>query len=648
MTDPSTEQAQSPDIGTDSHHGHDAQTPTGRYLLTLSVAALGVVYGDIGTSPLYALRECFHGPHAIPPTPANIMGVLSLVFWALLLIISGKYITFVLRADNHGEGGILALTALATPIKILSKTERWPLVLLGIFGAALLYGDGMITPAISVLSAVEGLDAATPIFTPYVVPITIGILIGLFLIQSHGTGGVGKIFGPVTGVWFATIGLLGGLEIARYPAVLEAVNPWHAVEFFRANGWPGYFILGTVVLAITGGESLYVDLGHFGRRPIRIVWFVVVMPALLLNYFGQGALLMNEPEAAVHPFFLLAPTWALYPLVGLATCATVIASQAVITGAFSITMQAVQFGFLPRLRITHTSSREFGQIYIPSINWALMVACIALVIGFGASSNLAAAYGVAVISTMTITSVMFFVVAYQRWQWNLGLVVALVGVFLVIDLSFLGANLVKVPHGGWFPLVVAASIFAVMTTWKKGRRALTQVLLANALPIEQFLQDIKRNPPLRVPGTAVFMNGNVTGAPSALLHNVRHNSVLHERNVILTATTQQTPRVEPEDRVRVEPLGQGFWRVIVSYGFMEEPDVPSVIAGIREQGLELDPARLTYFLGRETLIPARHVDHLSGWREKLFVAMQRNATNATSYFRLPSNQVIELGSQVEL
>jgi KUP system potassium uptake protein len=612
------------------------------------VAALGVVYGDIGTSPLYALRECFHGAHAREPTPTNIMGVLSMVFWSLVLVISGKYITFVLRADNQGEGGILALTALATPIKILSRTERWPLVLLGIFGAALLYGDGMITPAISVLSAVEGLDTATPIFTPYVVPITIGILIGLFLIQSHGTGGVGRIFGPVTFVWFATIGLLGALEIARYPAVLEAVNPGHAVDFFFANGWAGYFILGTVVLAITGGESLYVDLGHFGRRPIRLVWFSVVMPALLLNYFGQGALLISEPESASNPFFLLAPTWALYPLVALATAATVIASQAVISGAFSITMQAVQFGFLPRLTITHTSSREFGQIYIPSVNWALMAACIVLVIGFGESSNLAAAYGIAVISTMTITSIMFFVVARQRWGWSLAIVGPLVGTFLAIDLAFFGANIVKIPHGGWFPIVAAAAIFSIMTTWKQGRRTLTQLLISNALPVERFLEDITRNPPVRVPGTAVFMNGNVTGTPAALRHNVRHNHVLHERNILVTATTKQVPRVDPSARSQVERLGEGFWRVIVSYGFTEEPDVPSVLAALDDPGLRLDPDNLTYFLGRETLIATKHIHHMASWREKLFVTMQRNATNATSYFRLPSNQVIEVGSQVEI
>ena len=646
MTDPQRPSAPAPsDSSSDqSHHA----PPRGRYLLGLSVAALGVVYGDIGTSPLYALRECFRGEHGIAPTPTNIMGVLSLVFWALLLVISGKYLTFVLRADNQGEGGILALTALATPIKILSTAERWPLVLLGIFGAALLYGDGMITPAISVLSAVEGLDTATPIFTPYVVPITIGILIGLFLIQRHGTGGVGRIFGPVTFAWFVTIGLLGALEIIKHPGVLASINPQYALDFFRANGWAGYFILGTVVLAITGGESLYVDLGHFGRRPIRLVWFTVVMPALLLNYFGQGALMMSEPASATNPFFLLAPAWAVYPLVALATCATVIASQAVISGAFSITMQAVQFGFLPRLRIAHTSALEVGQIYIPSVNWALMVACICIVIGFGESTNLAAAYGTAVISTMTITSIMFAVVARERWGWSRAVVVPLAGLFLAVDLSFFAANIVKVPHGGWFPLAVAAVIFAVMTTWKQGRRTLTQLLISNALPFETFLENIARTPPLRVPGTAVFMNGNVSGTPAALLHNVRHNHVLHERNILVTAIVKQVPRVSPSGRVHVDALGQGFWRIVVSYGFTEEPNIPVALSDLNHPELLLDLDGITYFLGRETLVATKHVNHMAAWRERLFVAMQRNATNATSYFGLPSNQVIELGSKIEI
>ncbi|MBM3771628.1 MAG: potassium transporter Kup [Acidimicrobiia bacterium] len=640
-----------PSADTDRHadaSGHAPRSPRGRYLLTLSIAALGVVYGDIGTSPLYAIRECFHGPHAITPTPANVMGVLSLVFWALVLVISGKYLTFVLRADNDGEGGILALTALATPIKIISKAEKLPLVLLGIFGAALLYGDGMITPAISVLSAVEGLQTATPVFAPYVVPITIAILVGLFLIQSHGTGGVGRIFGPVTFVWFATLGVLGAVEIARHPAVLASINPVHAIRFFTNNGWTGYLILGTVVLAITGGESLYVDLGHFGKRPIRLVWFAVVMPALLLNYFGQGALLINDPEAAHNPFYLLAPSWALYPMVALATAATVIASQAVISGAFSISMQAVQFGFLPRLLVTHTSSTEVGQIYIPSINWALMAACILLVLGFRSSSNLAAAYGVAVISTMTITSIMFFVVAHRRWGWSLGLAVPLVGVFLTIDLAFLGANLIKIPQGGWFPIVAALVVLTIMTTWRRGRRALTRLLLTHALPVDEFMRRIQHDPPLRVPGTAVFMNGNQAGMPPALLHNVRHNHVLHERNILLTAKTTQTPRVNPEERVQVEALGEGFWRVTVNYGFTEEPDIPTALATLRDHGLGLDLKRITYFLGRETLIPTQHVEEMAIWRETLFVTMARNASNATRYFRLPPAQVIEVGAQLEI
>jgi KUP system potassium uptake protein len=624
------------------------QPAQGSRLLTLSLAALGVVYGDIGTSPLYALRECFHGTHAIAPTRENILGVLSLVFWSLIVVISGKYLRFVLRADNQGEGGILALTALATPIKVVSRAERWPLVLLGIFGAALLYGDGMITPAISVLSAVEGLQLATPIFTPYVVPITIVILVGLFVIQSHGTARVGLIFGPVTLVWFSVLAILGAAEIARHPSVLQAINPAYAVEFFTVNDVEGYLILGTVVLVITGGESLYVDLGHFGRRPIRTAWFTVVLPALLLNYFGQGALLINEPGARENPFFLLAPDWMLYPLIALATFATIIASQAVISGAFSITKQAVQFGFLPRMTMTHTSSTESGQIYMPAVNWTLMIACILLVIGFKSSSNLAAAYGIAVISTMTITSIMFMVVARERWGWSslkLGLVV---GVFLLIDLAFFGANAVKIQHGGWFPILAAIIIFTLMTTWKRGRRALAGLLISSARPLDEFLRDIERNPPVRVPGTAVFMSGNAAGTPPALTHNLKHNQVLHEQVVLLTARTQQSPRVEDKDRVQVERLPNGFWRATVDFGFMEEPNVPDALALIDDPVLRIDPARVTYFLGRETLIPTKKVPHMALWREKLFVAMSRNAMNATNYFSLPPDRVVELGAQLEI
>lgn len=624
------------------------RAPHGARLLTLSVAALGVVYGDIGTSPLYALRECFHGPHAIAATRGNILGVLSLVFWALIVVISGKYIRFVLRADNQGEGGILALTALATPIKVVSRSERWPLVLLGTFGAALLYGDGMITPAISVLSAVEGLDLATPVFTPYIVPITITVLIALFLIQSRGTGRVGLIFGPVTFAWFVMLAGLGAMQIAAHPSVLAAINPMYGAEFFLVNGVQGYLILGTVVLAITGGESLYVDLGHFGRRPIRAAWFSVVLPALLLNYFGQGALLITDVNAVSDPFFLLAPRWALYPVIGLATCATIIASQAVISGAFSITKQAVQFGFLPRLTMRHTSSTESGQIYMPAVNWALMIACILLVVGFRSSSNLAAAYGIAVIATMTITSSMLLVVARERWHWSLLKVIVVIGTFLAIDVAFLGANLVKIPHGGWFAILVGVSIFTVMTTWKRGRRAVATLLLRNAKPVDEFLRDIERNPPIRVPGTAVYMSGNSEGTPPALTHNLKHNQVLHEQIVLLTARTQQTPRVDPSERVEVIPLTNGFWRVIVNFGFMEEPNVQDALTNIDKSQLRIDPDRVTYFLGRETLIATNKVANMALWREKLFVTMSRNAMNATNYFCLPPDRVVELGAQLEI
>jgi KUP system potassium uptake protein len=576
------------------------------------------------------------------------MGVLSLVFWSLILVVSGKYLTFVLRADNRGEGGILALTALATPIKILSKSERRSLVILGIFGAALLYGDGMITPAISVLSAVEGLNVATPIFAHYVVPITIVILIGLFLIQRWGTAGIGRIFGPVTLVYFVTLAVLGVAQIVQHPDVLAAVNPVYAVHFFATNGFAGYFILGTVVLVITGGESLYVDLGHFGRRPIRIVWFTIVLPALLLNYFGQGSLLIADPSSASNPFYLLAPAWALYPLVALATCATVIASQAVISGAFSVTMQAVQLGFLPRMKINHTSMTQIGQIYIPAVNWMLMIACILLVLFFRSSSNLAAAYGIAVISTMTITSVMFTIVARERWRWSWLTAGALGGSFLIIDLAFLGANIVKIPHGGWFPLAVAVVIFTVMTTWKRGRRAVARLLVSNARPIEQFLQDVASHPPIRVPGTAIFMNGNPAGTPPALINNIRHNHVLHDVVVLLTVKTQQIPHVDETERTQVERLGNGCWRVIIYYGFMEDPDIPTALRNLKEPGLILDPQEVTYFLGRETLLPSRRVVDMVLWREKLFVSMARDATSATSYFCLPLNQVVELGSHVEI
>jgi KUP system potassium uptake protein len=640
----------SPDIHTtltDAYGHPHTVTPRGGYLAILSLTALGIVYGDIGTSPLYAMRECFHGPHAIESTPANVFGVLSLIFWALILIISIKYCIFVLRADNQGEGGILALTALATPIKIVSRSERWLLVVLGIFGAALLYGDGIITPAISVLGAVEGLNVATPLFAPYVVPVTVVIIVGLFLIQSRGTAKVGQLFGPVMLAWFLVIAALGVSQIVRHPSVVGAFNPVHAFSFFQRNGWHGFLVLGTVFLVVTGGEALYADMGHFGKRPIRIVWYAVVLPALLLNYLGQGALLIENPEAAENPFYRLAPEWALYPLIALATCAAVIASQALISGAYSLTMQAIQLGFMPRLKIEHTSSTEMGQIYIPALNWGLMLGCIAIVVGFGSSSRLAAAYGVAVTSTMVITTILLGVVAREKWGWGLPPVIALTGFFLVIDLSFFGANVIKIPHGGWFPLVVGAAIFLLMTTWKKGRRILAERLLARAYPIEDFLSSIAKNPPVRVPGTAVFMNGTATGMPPALMHNLEHNKVLHERVVLLTVKTRQVPHVEPKDRVNVQALGHEFYRVIINYGFMEDPDVPSVLASIEPPGPDFNRAETTYFLGRETVIASKQPGMML-WREKLFALMSRNASSATAYFCLPPDRVVEMGSQVEI
>lgn len=627
-------------------HPHTA-SPRGRYLFVLSLTALGIVYGDIGTSPLYAMRECFHGPHAIEATPANIFGVLSLIFWALILIISIKYCIFVLRADNHSEGGILALTALATPIKILSRSENRILVVLGIFGAALLYGDGIITPAISVLGAIEGLNVATPLFAPYVVPVTIAIIVGLFLIQSRGTAKVGRLFGPVMLVWFLVIALLGIMQIVRHPSVIGAFNPLHGFDFFMRNGWHGFLVLGTVFLVVTGGEALYADMGHFGKRPIRIVWITLVLPSLLLNYLGQGALLIENPGAAENPFYRLAPEWALYPLIVLATGAAIIASQALISGAYSLTMQAIQLGFMPRLKIEHTSSTQMGQIYIPALNWALMLGCITIVVGFGSSSNLAAAYGVAVTATMVITTILLGVVAREKWGWSLPLVFALTGFFLVIDLAFFGANIIKIPAGGWFPLVVGAGIFLFMTTWKKGRRILATRLLSGAHPIEDFLGDIAKQPPLRVSGTAIFMNGAGTGTPPALLHNLEHNKVLHERVVLLTVKTRQVPHVAAEDRVKVESLGQEFYRMTINYGFMEDPNIPSVLESLAPPDPTFNLMETTYFLGRETVIASKHPGMMM-WRERLFALMSRNASSATAYFCLPPNRVVEMGAQVEI
>jgi KUP system potassium uptake protein len=626
-----------------AHH----KDPKGKYLLILSLTTLGVVYGDIGTSPLYALRECFHGPHSVAVTPANVLGVLSLIFWSLIIVITVKYLVFILRADNHGEGGILALTALVTPVRASAEGSRWLLIMLGLFGAALLYGDGMITPAISVLSAIEGLEIATPVLQPYIIPITIAILIGLFLFQYKGTARVGVVFGPITMLWFLTLAVLGIYYIIQQPGVLAAINPLYGVRFFIINGWHGFLILGSVFLVVTGGEALYADMGHFGKKAIRMTWFAVVLPALMLNYFGQGALLISRPEAAVNPFYQMSPSWALYPMVILAAAATVIASQAVISGAFSLTRQAVQLGYSPRVDIEHTSLEQIGQIYIPIINWGLMVACIGLVLGFRSSSNLAAAYGVAVTTTMVITTMLFYIVARKCWKWSLPAALLVCGVFLIIDVSFFGANILKVPQGGWFPLAVAALIFIVMSTWKTGRRILAERLQTGGGPIEDFLKQVRADSIVRVPGTSIFMSGNPKAIPPALSKNLKHNRVLHEDIAILTVVTEETPHVAPEQRVSVEDLGDGFYRIVVRYGFMEDPNIPEVLKTINVPGLKLDIEHATFFLGRERLIATKEKG-MALWREKLFVWMSRNSREATSFFCLPPDRVIEVGTQVEL
>lgn len=620
-----------------------------RYLVVLSIAALGVVYGDIGTSPLYSLRECFMGPHAVLVTRENVFGVLSLIFWSLIGIVSIKYLCFVLRADNHGEGGILALLSLTFPENRETKQGKVAtlMVALGLFGTALLYGDGMITPAISVLSAVEGLNVATPVFDPYIIPITILILVSLFSVQHHGTGKVGKIFGRVTLVWFIVIAILGVRGILFSPDVLLAVNPYHALKFFMLNGWQGFIVLGSVFLVVTGGEALYADMGHFGRSPIRWAWFSLVLPTLLLNYFGQGALLLTKPEAAENPFFHLAPSWGIYPLVGLSTAATIIASQALISGAFSLTMQAVQLGYFPRLRIQHTSSTEKGQIYIPQVNWALMVACVGLVLGFRSSSNLAAAYGIAVTMTMLVTTVLFYFAAKDLWKWGREKALLVCLPFLLIEIAYFGANALKFTHGGWFPILVGAVIFVLLTTWKRGRKILGKRLQAATIPYDEFVQNVQTFPPTRVRGTAIFLSGRKDVTPLSLLHNLKHNKVLHERVVFLTIITRDAPYHSDSNRIEVEDLKNGFYRVIGHYGYMEEPDVPELLGRCEKFKLKISPLETTYFVSKETLILSSRYE-MALWRGRLFSLMSKNAMSASAFFKLPPNRVVELGMQVEL
>ncbi|HEY4102164.1 MAG TPA: potassium transporter Kup [Gemmatimonadales bacterium] len=639
----------------------DSADPSGKVPAGLALAALGVVYGDIGTSPLYSLKECFNGDHAVPLTRDNVLGVLSLVFWALNFIVSFKYIAMVLRADNRGEGGILALLALVRP-KGKSGHRREILLILGLFGAALLYGDGVITPAISVLSAVEGIHIATPAFQRFVIPITVVILSGLFWMQKRGTAGVGAVFGPLMVLWFVCIGALGIYGLSRDPGVIAAINPGYALEYFRHTGFRSVFVLGSVFLVVTGGEALYADLGHFGRRPIRMAWWGLVLPALSLNYLGQGALLLHDPHAAVNPFFSLVPQWALYPMVMIATIAAVIASQALISGAFSLTQQAMQLGFVPRMRLVHTSRTAIGQIFMPGINGALWVACVVLVLVFGSSDALAATYGVAVTGTMMITTILFAVVERKLWHWPMWQVAALTSVFLVVDITFFGANMVKFYEGGWFPLAAAAVVYLLMSTWRRGRQQVTSILTESSLPLDLFIPDIERRKPTRVPGIAVFMTSIPNVAPPVMLHHLKHNKILHETVILMTLASQEIPQVDDGERVQVESRGAGFYQVKAQYGFMESFNVPQLLQAVapylHEDGRATPSLNLhdvTFYLGRETLIvpprppgSRRPPGTMPAWRAELFAIMSRNAISAASFFRLPPNRVVELGAQIQV
>jgi KUP system potassium uptake protein len=616
-------------------------------VLGLAVGAVGIVYGDIGTSPLYAFKESFGGAHHVALTHDNVLGVLSLMVWSLFLIVTVKYVAFMMRADNRGEGGIMALMALVRRTLEPRRRNTWVLVTLGMFGAALFYGDGMITPAISVLSAVEGLEVATPLLRPYIIPITLVVITGLFLFQQLGTGHVARLFGPIMVLWFSILGVLGVVNIARQTSVLTAFNPYYAVQFFVENQWQGFFTLGAVVLAVTGAEALYADMGHFGKRPIRLAWMWLVFPALVLNYFGQGALILNVPGAIRNPFFYLAPDWALYPLVGLATLATVIASQAVISGAYSLTRQAIQLGYCPRLMIEHTSEREIGQVYLPWVNWGLYIAVVGLVLGFGSSSNLAGAYGIAVTGTMAIDSILIFFVMRDMWRWPTPLCIAISAVFLTIDLSYFSANVVKILVGGWFPVVVGIVVYTLLATWKRGREILFERLRPGAIALQPFIDSITEHPPVRVPGTAVFLTATQEGVPHALLHNLNHNKVLHERVLLLTVRAEDIPHVPDAQRLEISPLSKEFYRLIVHYGFKDEPDLPRALELAVNQGLDFNMMETSFFLSRQTLVPTQSPG-MALWREKLFAAMSRNAASATVFFKIPTNRVVELGTRIEL
>ena len=615
----------------------------------LTLLALGVVYGDIGTSPLYAVKETFAPGHGIALTTANVLGGLSAIFWVLVIVVSLKYVVLVMRADNRGEGGTMALIALA--IAAVRERPAWRrfVVTVGLFGAALFFGEAVLTPAISVVSAVEGLEVGTVAFKPWVLPIAAGVIVGLFLFQRQGTAVVGTLFGPVCLAWFFALGAIGIWNIAQNPVVFEAIDPRHALAFVTGHGFASFVVLGAVLLAFTGAEALYADMGHFGRWPIRAAWFCVVLPGLVLNYFGQGALLIANPKAVENPFFLAVPGWALYPMVALATAATVIASQATITGAYSLARQAIQLGFLPRMNIVQTSARQFGQIYIPAVNWILLVLVLAAVFGFGSSTRLASAYGIAVTGTMTITTVLTFFVIRYHWRLPLPLCVFATGFFFVIDVAFFSSALLKTFEGGWFPLVLGMAMFVVMTTWRNGRRILFERLTASSVTLAPFLESLFREPPQRVPGTAVFLTATPDSTPNALLHNLNHNKVVHEQVVFLTVETLDQPWVPFDERIRVDRLGHGCLRVTVRFGFMNQPDVPKALEIASGLGLlHFEPMETSYFLSRETVVPVRGEGGMALWRERLFAALSKNAGNAADYFKLPTNRVIELGTKVEI
>jgi KUP system potassium uptake protein len=619
----------------------------------LVLGALGVVYGDIGTSPLYTIREAFGRTGGLAPTEDAVLGVLSLVFWALILVVTLKYVILIMRADNRGEGGVLALAALA----FKSAPPRSPLhhavIVLSILGLGLFFGDGLITPAISVLSAVEGLNLATTAFEPYVLPLAVVILIVLFLVQSRGTGVVGRLFGPVMGLWFLTLAVLGGIQVAQSPGILRAVDPRYAIVFFTDGGWIAFAALGAVVLAITGAEALYADMGHFGRSPIRVAWFAVVLPALLLNYFGQGALLLRDPNAADHLFFQLAPTWLLYPLVGLATVATIIASQAVISGMFALARQAIQLGYLPRMAVRHTSAMLVSQIYIPRVNWILMAGVLAVVVGFGSSSNLASAYGVSVVAAMAVDAFLAALVACWLWRWNVVQAVAVFGFLIAIDAAFLAANSVKIAEGAWLPLLLAAAMFVLVSTWRRGRQVLFEKVRGATLPLALFLEGMDKSA-TRVPGTAVYMTSDPSMVPHALLHNLKHNKVLHQRVVLMSVVTEPIPTVSDRQRVVVERLGKGFFTVIARFGFMEDSNVPLALELCRAHALACDPMETSFFFGRETLVTlpsplvTPSIPSVGYWEKRLFIALSATAFSATRFFGIPPNRVVELGAQVEL